>query len=139
MKKHPDDDVDELLNTPRELTQTEMDRLREATTKTWQDVAVTLAERAHATYSVAATDDFIQCVSEHMDHADRAEMVVAGVYTCPQCSRLLKDRQSPVAAAVLVERHRLRQLWLDVESASEEERPRLMARFRRGLGLSVRE
>ena len=116
-----------------------MARLFEASSKTWQDVAVTLAERSHATYAVAATDDFIRCVSEHMDHADRAEMVIAGVYECPQCARLLKDRQSPVATAVLLERQRLRELWIGVETATEAERERRMAYFRRGLGLSVHE
>ncbi len=135
-EQHLDDDVAELLTTDRELTRQEMDRLRRVGKKHWSDLAQMVQDRARNAYSVADPEDFERCVTQHMSASDWGDMVVSGIFMCPVCARLLKDRQSPVATAVLLERTRVRKLWEEVERSSPEQLDARMAVFRRALGLS---
>lgn len=133
---HHGDSVADLLTADRELSDQEMERLRLASKQEWATLSQMLRHKASATYAVADVADFEFCVTEHMDSADWAEMVVAGVFQCPTCSRLLKDRGTPVASAILLERRRVRDLWEAVEAAAPDSRENAMTRFRRGLGLA---
>lgn len=87
--------VTELLSVERELNDTEMEHLREAGANAWATTADLLRTRARDAYAIADPVDFRRCVRDHMNEADHAEMVVAGVFSCPICSRVLKDRRAP--------------------------------------------
>ncbi len=125
----------ELLDADRELTEHERRRLRTLAATGWAHITGALRNRAHQTYSLAEAADFAECIFNHMSVDDRASMILADVYNCPGCSRLLKDRRTPVASGILVERERMRQLWLQVEQAPEGERQAAIDRFRSALGL----
>lgn len=90
--QNPDDDISELLNAERELTQTERDRLRELTIATWAQLYDQAGALARSTYSVATSGQFAACVREHLDVEQMAALAQADVYQCPVCERLLKDR-----------------------------------------------
>lgn len=125
----------ELLETDRELTGEERAQLMSVGQQEWAAVHSTLITKAKAVYSVADHDSFNACVFQHMDANDRTAMVVAEVYECPGCGRLLKDRRSPVASSILLERKRLRTLWMNVEDADEAAMPTALRTFRRALGV----
>jgi hypothetical protein len=129
------DSVAELLEADRELTPDEQSRVRRIGEAGWMFLKVLLSSKAKASYSVADEDDFTDCAFNHMNSADREEMVASEVFFCPVCSRLLKDRKSPVASSILLERRRVRELWLDVEQSPPELMDAALDRFRRALGL----
>lgn len=131
-----DPDVVELLEADRELTEHERGQLQRLGQRGWVGLQALLHGRARAVYAVAAPEDFAFCTQSHMSESDRQEMIGAEVYQCPGCGRLLKDRKTGIATSILLERGRLRELWLDVEGAHDEEYPSAMARFRRALGLA---
>ena len=133
-ERRPDSDED-LLEVDRELSPEEQGRLARIGRISWHQLLQMLVSRARTTYSVSEPEQFTICVREHLSHDQRADMVNADVYTCPQCSNLLKDRQTPVASGILLERMRLRELWLDVEQAPTSDFDVRFDRFRRALGL----
>lgn len=137
MTHQPDqpDDVAELLQADRELTPEEQSRLRRVGQAGWKGLQVFLSGRSRASYAVADEDDFTACVFQHMNLQDRNEMLAADVFFCPVCARLLKDRKNPVASSILLERRRVRELWLDVEQSPPELMDAALDRFRRALGL----
>lgn len=124
-----------LLNADRELTASERKRLESLSKNGWLQVMALLAQRSKATYSVAGSQTFTRCVQMHLDDQDRDEMMDSDLYNCPVCETLLKDRGSPVASSILMERGRLRELWLDVEQAPHAEFDMRLDRFRSALGL----
>jgi hypothetical protein len=134
MSEHPQDDTD-LLDVERELNAAEQQRLRQLGERSWLDIQASLSSRAKAVYAAAAPEDFAECVGEHMEGEDRTALALAEVYQCPRCARLLKDRKTPVASALLQERLRIQQLWMDVEKAQPKEMDEAVERFRRALGL----
>jgi len=87
-----DDDVNNLLDLDRELTDTERATLMAAGLAAIRDSAAMAAERAHLTYGVAAPEDFADCVLNHLSEVARANLAANNMYTCPDCGRLLKDR-----------------------------------------------
>jgi hypothetical protein len=126
----------DLLHADRELSDEEMKRLRLASKHEWATMLDMLRAKAHAAYDVAHPAQFERCVTRHMTPKDWEAMVVAGVFECPQCSRLLKVRNSSVVAtAVLLERSRISGLWDAVERASPEHLDARMQVFRRALDL----
>lgn len=125
----------DLLSVDRELTEHERRRLEMLGRRGWIQVMQLLALRAKASYNVAHSKVFTRCVQQHMDDCDRDAMIAAEVYTCPTCGTILKDRKSPVASSILLERGRLRAMWLDVEQAKAEDFDEKLNRFRRALGL----
>jgi hypothetical protein len=130
------DDVGELLRTERTLTPEEQSTLARISTAGWKGIQAVLNGRSKAAYSVAAEEDFARCVFGHMLASERDTMIGADLYTCPVCERLLKDRKTPVASSILLERARVRELWLDVEKATTpDEIAEAAERFRRALGL----
>jgi hypothetical protein len=131
----PDDDLAELIEADRELTPAEQGRLKSLAGAGWAYVNRFFSGRSRETYAMAAPVDFAECVFDHMDIGQRAELITADVYSCPGCGRLLKDRKNPVASSILLERRRLRELWLDVEAAPDDKRDKALERFRRALGL----
>jgi hypothetical protein len=137
MNENPAGDVADLLSADRELSDEEMERLRQASSAQWATLKAMLRSRARDAYAVSAPEDFERCVSEHMGAPDWAEMVVSGVFQCPVCARPLKDRRrTPVATAILLERRRVRRLWQEVEASTPEQLDARMLVFRRALGLS---
>lgn len=131
------DDVSDLLRTERELTPDEQARLAAISTAGWRGIQTLLNGRARASYSVAAEADFAKCVFGHMVPSERDTMIGAEIYFCPVCDRLLKDRKSPVASSVLLERARVRELWLEVEKAAPDDMEAAVDKFRRALGLDA--
>lgn len=129
-------DVADLLSADRELSEQEMQRLHQVGREQWATLKAMLRSRARDAYAVSAPEDFEHCVTEHMSAPDWAEMVVSGVFACPVCERPLKDRRTPVATAVLLERRRMRQLWQEVEASEPDQLDARMFVFRRALGLS---
>ncbi len=128
-------DLHELVNADRELTDDERSRLRAASQAGWEDIGKFLASRARAAYT-ADSDDFAECVFQHMDEDQRVIMVAADLYNCPECGRLLKDRKNPVASSILLERGRLREAWLRVEQARDSETAeQALVQFKKALGL----
>jgi hypothetical protein len=126
--------LDELLLAERELTTDELTELRHLNERYWTYIQNDLNLRAHQTYAVAAPTDFRRCIVEHMSMSERIEMLDADVYTCPECHRLLKDRNTPVASAILLERRRIRELWQAAETAPAGTGQEAIARFRRAIG-----
>ena len=112
-----------------------VDRLELLSKHGWNQVMQLLAQRSKSAYNAAASEVFTRCVQQHMNDDDRSTMMAADVYVCPECETLLKDRKSPVASGILLERKRLAQLWLDVETASIRDFDAAFDRFRRALGL----
>lgn len=136
MSNSPEISLDQsLLSAEHQLTDEERERLENLGGRGWLQVLELVNLRAKATYSVQDARTFALCVGQHMDDEDQADMIVAEVYNCPQCSTLLKDRKSSVASSILLERHRIAMLWLDVEQAKFEEFDTKLDRFRRALGL----
>jgi hypothetical protein len=133
----PEPSAHELLHADRELTHEERQRLRTMAAAGWSTIQSLMRGRAREVYSLAKPEDFGECVFQHMNIDQRAALVFADVYQCPVCGRLLKDRKTPVASSLLLERMRLRELWLAVESAEDDEQARgeAMRRFRSALGL----
>ncbi len=129
------EDLNVLLNTERELSAEEQARLHAIGDESWEQFYRVLTWRARAVYSMATAAEFGQCVLHHMTAQERAALVSAEMYTCPQCHRLLKDRRTPVASAALLERTRVQELWLEVEAAPEDDKREAIARFRRALDL----
>ncbi len=133
---HPHDRDDaELLSATRDLTPEEQSRLRRLSETGWKTVQTLLTLRSRASYSAADPEDFIECVQHHLTDSDRSDLRDADLYACPTCNRLLKDRRTPVASSVLLERTRLRKLWENVEQAPADAMPQALDQFRRGLGL----
>jgi hypothetical protein len=138
MNHPPDpDDVAELLKADRELTPEEQSRMRRVAEAGWKGLQSLLNGRSKTTYSVASERDFTECVFEHMSPEQRDAMMSSDLYSCPVCERQLKNRNTPVASSILLERARLRQLWLDVEQAPPEQMNEALDRFRRALGLAA--
>lgn len=134
----PDDNevVAELLDLERELTVEEMLVLRRHTDQVWASLTARIDAKVSASYGVSSPETFRQCLDEHLDQVQIIVMLLAEVYNCPLCGRLLKDRQSSVASAILLERRRVAGMLRDVETAPiGEERSRLWHRLRAGLGL----
>jgi hypothetical protein len=132
----PTPDDSELLHAERELTITEMTRLRQLGEKTWLAMGRIIKHQAGLTYAMAEPADFSSCVQEHLTAIQRSAMVAANVFTCPECGLLLKDRGVPVATSILLERRRLAEMWMLVEQATDDEqRAEAARRFRTALGL----
>lgn len=134
----PDDNdvVAEILGLERDLTVEEMLILRVHTDHVWAELTRRIDARISASYGVSAPEAFRDCLDAHLDQVQIIVMLLADVYNCPICGRLLKDRQSPVASAILMERQRVAGMLRDVETAPiGEERSRLWNRLRAGLGL----
>lgn len=131
-----DEQLKELIDTDRELTPEEQTRLRTLAAAGWAHINRFFAGKAVLAYTMATPADFADCVFGHMDVDARSLLINADVYTCPTCGRLLKDRRTPVASGILLERARLRRLWQDVENASDRSRDEAMARFTYALGIS---
>lgn len=130
------DTGNELLHADRELTHEERQRLRTMAAAGWSTIQSLMRGRAREVYALASPQDFGECVFQHMNIDQRASLVFADIYQCPVCGRLLKDRRTPVASSLLLERMRLRDLWLQVEMAEDEDfRVEAMRRFRSALGL----
>jgi hypothetical protein len=137
MSQHRGEELADLLHADRELSDAEMERLALVSKQEWGVLAGMLRTRASATYGVADAQDFERCVTQHMSAQDWNAMAVAGIFECPQCSRLLKNRDAPVVAtAVLLERRRIGDLWSAVEGATPEQLDARMLVFRRALGLT---
>jgi hypothetical protein len=111
--------VQELLETQRELSETELARLRMWGERSWTQVNQLMSQRARAAYSVAPEGVFRHCVTFHMDDEARAQMMQAEAYSCSECGTLLKDRQNLAASAILGERRRLAELWKAVEESRD--------------------
>jgi hypothetical protein len=138
MTHPPPEDADEvgrLLNTSKPLSSEEQRTLRTLAAAGWAQLNQVFSRKAKAAYAMAAPGDFGECVYVHMNVEQRAALVQADLYTCPVCNRLLKDRNTPVAASILLERGRLLELWLQVERANVEDREAALQSFRFGLGL----
>jgi hypothetical protein len=120
--------VADLLETDRDLDETELARLRLYGEGNWLQINRLLSQRAHAAYAAAPADVFRHCITLHMDEAARAQMIRAEAFHCPECGTLLKDRQSLAASAILTERQRLADLWTAVEESRD--RPTYSERFR---------
>lgn len=130
-------DLADLLNTDRELSDTERSRLLQLSATIWGDVTTLAAHQARAAYQVANAEQFTECVRHHMDGPQTLVLLNAEVYHCPRCGQLLKDRRTPVASSILLERSRLAALLTEAEDAPPgPERKRLWHRFRAALGLS---
>jgi hypothetical protein len=129
-------DLEELLNVDRELSAEELDQVSRLGERTFAQVYRRLTGRARAVYAQASMEEFGECVSHHLDAAQRRALVHAEVFTCPYCHRLLKDRRTPVATAVELERGRVKDLWQQVETASPSTREAAFTRFRQALGLA---
>lgn len=128
--------LNELLDADRDLTREEMNRLRVAGEEAWADVTEILVQGSRLTYRVASEEELRQCIQNHLDSTERIVMANAEAYHCWVCGRLLKDRNSPVASSILVERSRLAALFTDAETQPPgPERRRLWQRFRAALGL----
>lgn len=129
--------IEELLTARRELTEFERERLQRYSAAAWETVSATIAARAHDTYMVASAQDFRECIGEHMTLVEQFDMVGADVFHCVVCGRLLKDRRTPLASSILLERRRLAAMLTEVEQAprGSRERARLWLVFRAGLGL----
>ncbi len=135
MDEETPDNIAELIHADRDLTPAEEETLRRYTEDSWASISRALALRARAVYSVAKIEDFRRCVREHMDLDDWSEMAHAELYHCPSCGLLLKDRGTPVAAAALLERQRIRRLWQAVQDADEgPDKTEAQRRFIAGLG-----
>lgn len=127
--------IAELLEADRELSPDEMQELAGISAIGWDQVVRRAEQLSARVYAVATPDEFFQCCKEHMNGADRSDMVRADLYTC-RCGRVLKDRRTPVSAAVLGERERIRNLWLQVEEAEgTEDFSAAVDLFRRAIGL----
>ena len=133
----PSADLDDLLKADRELTDQEMQRLRDLTDQEWSLVHQQLFARARTTYSVVPPEEFGHCVQLHMQTIDYMEMVNSDAFCCPVCGKLLKDRGTPVAAALLSERKRLAELYVqaDGSTAGSIEATRRWNRLRAALGI----
>jgi hypothetical protein len=130
------EDVAALIDADRELTPSEQSRLRAFAAAGWSFITDRLQHRARDAYALSEPGDFAECVFDHMDVNDRAAMIAAEVYQCPDCARLLKDRRSTASSSILLERGRLRDLWLAAEQApAGEAREEALTRFRSALGL----
>jgi hypothetical protein len=130
------ENVEELLDTDRELTPPEQNRLRTLAATGWSYITERLQHRARDAYSSTEPGEFAECVFEHMGVTDRANMITADVFECPKCGRLLKDRHNTASSSILLERRRLRDLWVDVEVAEDgPAREHALADFRSALGL----
>lgn len=128
-------DVAEILQTDRDLTPEELEALQNVADSAWRDLRSQLHDRARNVYAVASPGAFAECVQQHMGDEDRVDMVKADAYHCPECGRHLKDRRTPVAASVLVERRRLRDLYLLIDRTPEgPARERATRRFIAALG-----
>lgn len=119
MNKHEDRNLAQLLRSDRELSQEEQEALRDLADQAWSDLRAELNSRAHNAYAIADPGDFATCVREHMDHDQRVEMTKADAFHCPGCGRHLKDRRTPLASSVLVERRRLRDLYLRIDRSPD--------------------
>lgn len=135
MNQRDPDDVSELLRTERELTAEEQERLRRVSHAGWRGIQSVLEGRSKTAYAEAAEEEFAKCVFGHMVPSERDTMIGADIYFCPVCNRLLKDRKTPVASSVLLERARVRELWLAVEKAGPDDVEKAVEAFRRALGL----
>ncbi len=139
MNTHTPDDnvvVTEILGLERDLTVEEMLILRQHTDQVWSALTRQIDEKVSASYGVSTPEAFKHCIDTHLDQVQIIVMLLAEVYNCPFCGRLLKDRHSPVASAILMERQRVAGMLRDVETAPiGEERSRLWHRLRAGLGL----
>lgn len=129
-------DVAALLLSEDDLSDDELEILAKHADTAWRDIRSQLRVRAAWTYGVADPADFAACVRHHMDPQQRIDMMAADAYWCPECGRHLKDRRTPVATSVMLERRRLRDLYRRVDEASDERgRTEALRRFIAALGL----
>jgi hypothetical protein len=128
----------ELLELERELTPEEQAILSRYSDEVWRTLTNDANSKVRAAYEVSDLSTFSNCMTVHMDQMATIDMVTSEVYHCPQCGRLLKDRRSPIASALLQERRRLAGMLTDVEDTQVDtpERASRWARFRAALGLS---
>lgn len=126
--------IQELLDTDRELTPQEQQTLHTLAATGWAQVTRILARNADRAYATANPEELGHCLFAHMTIEQRAALTLADAYHCPSCGRLLKDRNNPVASAVMLERRRIGEKWSDVEQASPEHREDAMDAFLRSLG-----
>lgn len=132
-----DGELEELLNTDRDLTGAERRTLRALAAAGWEQLSSLLTQRSREAYDAADPQAFGKCVTAHLDIVQIRELICADAYHCPQCGQLLKDRRTPVASTILLERRRMAGLWKAVEEAGNDEQRRMaMHRFRTGMGLS---
>jgi hypothetical protein len=136
MNDRPDaSEIQQLLDKP-DLNEADKIRLTEYAEAEWGDILAALRSRSRNAYAVAEPNDFATCITQHMSTVEQIEMTRADVYHCPKCGRHIKDRRTPVASSVLVERRRLRQLYLAIEEAAAgEARDEATRRFIAALGV----
>lgn len=122
----------------RGFTRSQIREAEEASNGIFAGVMRAVRQRSHATYDVAEPAVLRNCLASHLDAAARQDMITAEVYTCPTCGSLLKDRRTRVAAAIMLERRRIRDLWLQVEDhTGQPDFHEYLGRFRVAIDLGA--
>lgn len=122
----------------QELTDEQIRAAEARTNAGFSSVLRQLRRRSHATYAVCDPYVLHACLSEHLNPDQIQDLIEAEVFNCPTCGMLLKDRHTKVATAIMLERHRLKQLWLRVEERADEPDFHLhLNHFRAALGILV--
>ncbi len=83
---------EELLDVDRELTAQEMAQVHQQGLDAWLALWQDLEVQTRNAYSVASARTLGECITEHLDAADRSKLFLADVFTCPVCNSLLKRR-----------------------------------------------
>lgn len=86
------DDLSALLEVERDLSDAELQALKQISQGHWEALRAAMVERARASYAFASPEQFATCVRAHLNAAQRLDLAHAEVYDCPHCAQRLKDR-----------------------------------------------